>query len=675
MSPRSTLLALLAVAALSAPMAHAQLRLTADTLTLPGASLRKIGASLVAQAAPAPPRLRLHAQSLDLPALGWRAVGVDFDGSLARRSRNHWVLDGTLQLRGAVGGAWRQGHLQVELDADENTLQASLVQNASGSAELALPLDQPTHLQIELKQVPLGWLQGVLAPVWKQGKLGAGRIDATLAVDLQDDGLRSTGRFDLSGAGFDSRQGTLAGQALAGSGTWALQTGSQASSLNLDTRLRGGELLLGPLYAKLPAHASQLQLRAGFDNGGVKLTTLHFDDGDALRLDGSASFDTAGTLTALDLDGFRAQLPDAYVRYGQSWLATLGYDTLDTAGMLTGSLAMHAGTLERFAFDADGVRAVDPAGRIGVDGLQGRIDWAHDGKREPGRLAWHTLTLLHLPLGSATTQWQSRDGVLHLDAPAAVPLLGGNVSLQRLDWSPAAGVGQPRLDTALVATGIDLEPLCALFGWPKFQGVLAGAVPGLHYQGDRIDLDGGLSVNVFDGFVDVTRLSLQHPFGSAPVLNANVAMRGLDLDPLTRVFDFGSISGRLAGSIDGLRMVAWQPVAFDASLRADEGGRISQRAIDSLSNLGGGGFGSGLQATVLKVFKSFGYDRIGLDCKLRDDICQMGGLGSADGGGYVIVDGRGLPHIKVVGHQHEVDWPTLVARLEAATKGGGVRVE
>ena len=144
---------------------------------------------------------------------------------------------------------------------------------------------------------------------------------------------------------------------------------------------------------------------------------------------------------------------------------------------------------------------------------------------------------------------------------------------------------------------------------------------------------------------------------------------------MTRIFDFGSITGRLNGHVDGLRMIAWKPVAFSAELLADDGGRISQKAVNSISNLGGGGLAGGLQSTVLRVFDSFGYKRIGLGCVLRDDVCTMTGLGKAEGGGYNIVEGRGLPHISVIGHQHKVDWSTLVARLEAATSGGNIKVE
>ena len=210
-------------------------------------------------------------------------------------------------------------------------------------------------------------------------------------------------------------------------------------------------------------------------------------------------------------------------------------------------------------------------------------------------------------------------------------------------------------------------------GWPQFPGTLGGAIPSLRLVDDTVELAGGLSVNVFNGFVDITQLALTQPFGPSPVLAADVGFRQLDLGSITSVFDFGSITGPLHGSIDNLRLVDWQPVAFEAHLLADEGGRISQRAVNNLTAVGGGGIAAGLQGAVLKLFKTFGYKRIGLNCTLAGTVCHMGGLENA-GDGYTIVEGSGLPHLEVIGHQHEVDWPTLMSRLKAATEGGGPQV-
>jgi hypothetical protein len=141
---------------------------------------------------------------------------------------------------------------------------------------------------------------------------------------------------------------------------------------------------------------------------------------------------------------------------------------------------------------------------------------------------------------------------------------------------------------------------------------------------------------------------------------------------MTAAFGFGTITGRMDGRIARLRMVDWAPVAFDARLQSDPAWkgrrRISQRAVEDISKVGGAGLVAGLQTQALKLFDDFGYARIGLACTLRDNVCAMDGVGSA-GDGYTIVEGSGLPRIQVVGFRRRVDWPTLVARLVAATEG------
>jgi len=73
------------------------------------------------------------------------------------------------------------------------------------------------------------------------------------------------------------------------------------------------------------------------------------------------------------------------------------------------------------------------------------------------------------------------------------------------------------------------------------------------------------------------------------------------------------------------------------------------------------------------LFKTFGYKRIGLSCTLQASVCQMGGLESgADS--YTILEGSGLPRLQVIGHQAQVDWPTLVDRLQAAMNGTAPQV-
>ena len=214
--------------------------------------------------------------------------------------------------------------------------------------------------------------------------------------------------------------------------------------------------------------------------------------------------------------------------------------------------------------------------------------------------------------------------------------------------------------------------MSAAIGLPAFQGRLSGTIPNARYANERIDFDGGLAMELFDGRVAFSSLALERPFGSAPSLSADIALDDLDLQRLTEVLGFGSITGRLDGRIAGLRLVDWTPVAFDARFITDrkpgEQQRISQRAVQNISSVGDASFVSSLQGRLIGLFDDFGYRRIGIGCRLANEVCAMAGLHSA-GNAFTIVEGAGLPRLTVVGYNRLVDWPTLVERLAAVGKG------
>jgi hypothetical protein len=649
--------------------ARADVALGAKTVTAPGLKMQGVQ-SQIGEDGEGGLKLSLHAAKADVPAMGWKRVGVDLQGVLQRDTHMRWLFDGTAQLAGAPGAALSNAKVSMVIDEAANTLQIDLTQGVI-QASTALPLDQPTHAQISLKGVPLAWLQGLLSTVWS-GRATGGKLDADMALDIQDKGLQASGQFALNGGGFDTPGGALAGQSVNGNGRLNLDTTSAPTRIDLDASLRGGELLLGPIYARLPDHPVQLSLSAATRNGAVDFNRLRVADADALQLEGAMSFNAKGDLQQLKLDRLQSRFPAAYQRYGQAWLATLGLRDMRIDGELSGNLDLGADGLRSFAFDTDGLDAADADGRLAVKGLRGGLDWNASNDRPVTSMSWQALQVYRIPNGATQLRWQSKGGALTLQRAVDIPVLNGRVHVGDLAWRPAAAKGR-RLETSLAFAGIDMASFSRTMGWPEFPGTLGGAIPAMRWVDDRFELEGGLSVNVFDGFVDITRLSLQGPFGPSPVLTGDVQLRQLDLAAMTSVFDFGSITGRMDGSVNELRLVNWNPVAFKANLLAGSGGRISQRAVNNLTAVGGGGVAAGLQGAVLKLFKTFGYKRIGLNCTLQASVCHMGGLDN-DADGYTIVEGSGLPRLQVIGHQAQVDWPTLVRRLKAAMEGNGPEV-
>jgi hypothetical protein len=644
----------------------AGIELKAGSVVLPGAVLGTLVLSAQSDGAQGL-LLDMSAANVDLPALGWRRVGLGMRGHLVRTGADVWTLDTDLRTARAPGNAMAAARLRLVLDQAANTAQADIWQDKA-HVGAALPLDEPTHVQLDLAALPAAWLQGVFATLWP-GRFGSGTVDASMAVDLRPAGVQAAGQVTLHALGFDTPAGTLAAEKLGATATFGLDTTVAPLTLALDGSLHGGNLLLGPLYAQLPAHAVALTIEATASGGAATLSKLRLLDADALQLDGSVALDAHGGIAAMTIGKLHARLPAAYDRYGKGLAQSMGLPALVTAGAIGGSVAMTATGLSSLALQTDRLDAGLADGQLGVRGLHGAVDWQAGQTRPATTLGWSSLNVYRIPNGAAQAALRTTSGVLALQKPLQVPVLDGTLSVRELTWQPGAPDGKA-VQASMVLTSIDMAALCRALGWPEFHGTLAGAVPSLSYDGDALVFAGGLALNVFDGFVDITRLSLRKPFGDSPVLTADIGLRQLDLALLTGVFDFGNITGRLDGDVAGLRTVNWAPVAFRANLLAAGGGRISQRAVNNLTSVGGGGLAGGLQGTVMKLFKSFGYRRIGISCTLQAELCRMGGL-DARKDGYTIVEGSGLPRLNVIGHQDQVDWPTLLRRIQAATEGGG----
>jgi hypothetical protein len=259
--------------------------------------------------------------------------------------------------------------------------------------------------------------------------------------------------------------------------------------------------------------------------------------------------------------------------------------------------------------------------------------------------------------------------------PAAIPLLDGAIDLESLRVRNA---GLPTVAFLVDATvrPISTARLCRAFGWPEFGGSIGGAISKLRMREGVVSLGAQLKAQVFDGTVTLRDLRLEQPFGPWPRLHASVGMERLDLELLTSAFSFGRITGRVSGAIDGLELFNWTPVAFDARLYTPPDDRsrrrISQRAVENIGSLGGGsGVTAALSSGFMRFFDDFNYERLGIRCRLANEVCSMSGVGPAPNGGYYLVKGAGLPRIDVIGSAERVDWPRLVQQLIAITESEG----
>jgi hypothetical protein len=665
--PRKLAWLLTVLASVAAPVAARVVEIDVERASLALGRFDRLALSLDWPDGASEGALELRAAVLDAAELGYRFRDLRWNCALQQPATDAFRCVGPIRARDAGSAV-----LQVDWNAQGAELTLS---RARGQFLLALPSADDAPVRLQAERLPLAWLQPLLAARWAEGRLTGGTLDATL--DLRAGaagGSELAGPVRVDDLGIDSRDGRIAAAAIDGEGTFLLALRPKQTAVELDLTLTGGELLLGALYAALPSSPVELGLAMqSNDAGGWSLSRLKWSDPGTLVVGGSATLGTDAALSALDMEFSSADIGAAHARYFDAWLATLGLPELAASGALEGSLAMRDAALLRLDAMVSQVGLKDGAERFAFEGLDGALRWSASGESLDSELAWSAARVGAIGLGPITLPLRSAQRGLSLREAVEVDVLGGRLRLPRLAWTPAeAELRGTRLDLALELQNLDVARLSQAFEWPAFSGTLSGRIPGVSYADEVLTLQGGLEADVFGGRVEIASMTLERPFGVAPTTSADVDFDNLDLRPLTSAFGFGEITGRLDGQVRGLRLLDWSPVAFDAQFRTDadasDDRRISQRAVNDLTRVGGGGIAAGLQNQVLKLFDTFGYRRIGLSCRLLNNVCTMGGIDSS-GTGYTIVEGSGLPRVSVIGHQRQVDWPVLVARLQAATQG------
>lgn len=631
-------------------------------------------------------RLRTGAAGADPIGLAVEAARVELPDAALRLERVAWscervatldplTCDGPLH----VGGR-EAGRLVVDLSAARTRMAWS-----QGRRSLRVDKDVASPWRVALQDIPLAWLQGLQRQIWADGRIDDGTVSGTLTVPVGDDSTRIDADVRLERLAFETQDGLMAGAGL----SMPLRLSyvafpAKASEpagvrVSIEAGLRAGELLVTPIYLAVPAGGVDLRLDAeSAPDGGWRVSRWAWGDAPALQAEGDARLGPDGTVSALAARWASPDLAALRARYLDGVLAPAGFGELQLAGQGGGAVAFDPEGLSALDVDLREAIAIDPKGRFSLAGIDGGVRWSRDADVTASALGWRAAALYGIGIEAGRLGFRSSGGQLVLAAPLRAGTLGGHLRLDRLVWRPARGEAPLRIEMGLALEALDLGSLSQRLGWPDFEGTLGGTLPNALYERNRVSFEGGLAMQLFGGEVRIDDLALERPFGVAPSLAANLRFQDIDLAPLTGAFGFGEITGRLDGRIRDLRLVDWTPVAFDARLLTDRDWagprRISQRAVQDISDLGGSGLVAGMQARLLRTFDDFGYDRIGIGCVLRDNRCAMTGL-KKRGDGYVIIDGRGLPRIDVVGFRRSVDWPTLVSRLKDATEGDTLRIE
>ena len=611
------------------------------------------------------------------------------------------VDDASLSIERAGGDGWSAADIAIDWHLPDRA-SATI-----GRLKLNAIAEELRNVRIECQRVQLSAAaiaceRGRVVADWPwigaqtlTAKLVYGRSDGSIEVAVDGiklgDGtarlaaaLRGGGwTFDVSVAGitYNNESGSLATDKLSARVRGSARQQADEWEFAVDVSSSQGQAYAQPIFLDFGAHALRASA-AGKFRGGSELTLDRFavEHAQVARASGRAGIELKNEqpLRSLQLQLAALEFPGAYASYLQPFLLDTNFKAMQTAGKIAGEIEIAEGSPRSVDLSLDGVTFDDGTRSFAMESVEGAVHWRADpqAKSEDSLLRWTSGAILGLPLGTSELQFNGSGRQFRLLQATRIPLLDGALSLESLRIRNA---GLPSVAFMVDATlePIDVKQLCRVFGWPEFGGRVGGTISKLRMREGVVTLGTTLSAQVFDGSVTVSDLRLQDPFGQWPRFSSNVAFDNLDLQLMTGAFSFGRITGRLSGRVDGLRLFNWAPIAFDARLYTPPGDRskhrISQRAVENIGSIGGGGAGvtAALSSGFLRFFEDFNYERLGLSCRLENDVCAMEGIAPAPNGGYYLVKGKGLPRIDVIAGARRVDWPRMVAQLKAATESSG----
>ena len=208
-------------------------------------------------------------------------------------------------------------------------------------------------------------------------------------------------------------------------------------------------------------------------------------------------------------------------------------------------------------------------------------------------------------------------------------------------------------------------------------GKLEGAFPEISIQGGDLSAEGGIQIQVWDGEVSLKDFWGERMLSKRRRLGFEVNMRDLNMELVTQSFSFGQMGGVLEGEVKNLAFSFGQPESFDLQIRSVPRRGIKQyvdaKAVANLSILS-----SGVQAPLLPWFKYYPYSKLGISCKLENDVFTLRGT-IVEGETEYLVKRGFLRGINVINRNpdNRIPWKDMVQRIGriVTPEGDKIRVE
>jgi len=619
--------------------------------------------------------------AVEAPSFQAKAVSVSISDKSFRLAAGEVVLlDRTFRKVNVTCGAFRFEPDRIEcrdgvLDTDGSRMPVafSWYPKKSELDLTAIPRPKETW-RLEAKTVggvrrsEVSVANGSLANLaaWIPGGLprtSAGTFEGKFVIDSSSE-QSLWGQVAVRGAAFSDASGSHAGEKLDAVLRFFAQPAGAAWRWNATLEWTGGEVYWLPIYQR--AIGQELRAEGLFDERRIAVARA------TLKLPGIGDMEAAG----VDWDRKAGRVLNANLRSGsldaqafykqvlQPHFAGTAFSDLKVGGALEiASLRMRDAELEAVDVTLRDLSFEDVSHRFAVVGASGRLPW-HRTEETRLDLQLKGAEALGIPFGATKLPVTMRGMRFRLEQ-VEIPLFDGKLTMKGFATDPP-GEEDWRWSFSGAVTPLSMERFTQALGWPMMHGVIGAEIPRVSYSRSTLRVAGALVFKVFDGIVEVRNIALADPFGKAPRFAADLAMKDLDLDLLTRTFSFGSIKGRVDADVAGLELSNWSPVKFDIRVRSSAGEyprKISQKAVENIAALGGATAAAAVQRLFLRFFEQFDYEKLGWTCHLEKGVCRMGGVENT-AQGYVLVKGAGVPALSVLGYNREVNWEVLLERMK-----------
>lgn len=380
-----------------------------------------------------------------------------------------------------------------------------------------------------------------------------------------------------------------------------------------------------------------------------------------------------------DLSVHIPDLKSAAPIYLLPFLESSTFDELELAGTVDARFTVKQDKLTEANIVVNNLALNEAKNLFSINQANAQINWTkQQGRAQASFINWQQIKIQAIPFQAGQLDFISFDKQINLLKQADLAVLGGVFSINNFSFSTAEKNEEATVRFDGSIHNLSLEQLSTALNWTPLTGTISGYIPSVSYQNKTLSLDGELKMQVFDGEVRIKNLASAGLFSDFPQFYTDIEFDHLDLAAITQKFDTGYIEGRLSGTVQKLYLENWQPVSFYAWLGTPEDDnsthRISQKAVENIASIGGGGISDVLSRGFLGLFSTFGYKKLGFGCYLYQGVCQLMGVEAVNNGFYLI-KGGGLPRIDVIGYNPRLDWNVLLNRLTRITTSDEAIIE